>query len=120
MSGGAEATRRRRRGGRRPRRQDRGQLVDDPRAVVVEELEAERLRGDALVHHEGVVARALQVLPAGDLELVLLLQLRVPRRVLVLDAPELELFGQEHDAHLDGPAEVVADDNDEQGHLFLN
>ena len=60
----------------RARREDVRQLVDQPRAVVVEELEPERLLRDALVHDVRVVRRAVDVLPARDVELVVVAQVR--------------------------------------------
>mmetsp|Transcript_3121 Transcript_3121/g.8891 ORF Transcript_3121/g.8891 Transcript_3121/m.8891 type:complete len:474 (+) Transcript_3121:1512-2933(+) len=74
----------------RARGQDRRQLADEPAAVVVQELPAEGLVRDALVHEVRIVARALQVVD-GDVELVLILELVVPVRVLVLQLPDLEL-----------------------------
>ena len=89
-----------------PRRQDGRQLINQPRPVVVQKFKPKRLGRDPLIHHEGVVRPALQILPARDLELVRLLERRVPRRVLVLDPPQLHVDRQFHDDPIDDLAVV--------------
>ena len=54
----------------RARSEQRGQLVDEPCAIVVEKLEAKGVAGDALVHEVCVMGGSLDVVPVGQIHLV--------------------------------------------------
>lgn len=69
----------------------RRQLVHQPGAVVVEELVAECFAGYSLVHQVRIMAGTLEVIHIWNVEVVVIVDVRVPGSILVLDLPHVHL-----------------------------